>query len=319
MGDAGFLFEAAMNCMYPERSSTFNPTRVIKCFEPLTSATVLLVQRHSDNEKTILKLADCRLGYRGGHLPSKDSRPVHPRLFGVVRLRITPDSTLHPITGVVQGPTVLLLKFLDSRARRFPRRVLLHRTITTWWSQGERLSLSLNCQYIPGVSRTKLKAGVDVSMREAERISSQVMEALRAIEAENCILHNDILVGNVVLRDGSRSPVIIDFGQADIREPVLSDEEWKSVVWGSPEDTRRMRNHMVNPEDGPWKRTVTPYEMSDPHHKDPLVFNENVESMPEDFRKATFERGLETDRDGAREKMYQWRIRPGARCRPIYD
>ena len=65
------------------------------------------------------------------------------------------------------------------------------------------------------------------------------MEALRGIEAENCLLHNDIHIGNVVLRDGSRSPVIIDFGP-DIREPDLSDEEWLTVVGASP-DTRRMR------------------------------------------------------------------------------
>ncbi len=39
---------------------------VIKCFEPFTSAIVLLVQRHSDNEKLILKLADRRLGYHSG-------------------------------------------------------------------------------------------------------------------------------------------------------------------------------------------------------------------------------------------------------------
>ncbi len=38
----------------------------------------------------------------------------------------------------------------------------------------------------------------------------------------------------------------------------------------------------------------------------------DVESMPEDFCRATFERGLDTDRDGAREKMHQQRIRPGA-------
>ncbi|KAK0421796.1 hypothetical protein EV421DRAFT_1953894 [Armillaria borealis] len=176
-----------------------------------------------------------------------------PRLFGVVRLRITPESTtLHPITGIVQGLA-------------------------------------------------------SISLASAWRNSSLV---------ENCVLHNDIHTGNVVLRDGSRSPVTIDFGQADIREPELSDEEWSSVVWGSP-DTHCIRNLLVNPEDGPWKRTVTPYEMSDPHYRNPLVFNEYVESMPEDFRRVTFESVLDTDWEGAREKVHQWRIRPGVRCRPI--
>ncbi len=294
---------------------------------------MLLVQRHSDNEKAILKLADRRLGYRSGKggpvpwLPSLEDSLRHavrdiqkgsasnwfelirdyenrpdfelwevsmwevstwrykvsnhntelaayrllhrlqgryiPRLLGVARLRITPESTtLHPITDVVQG---------------------------------------LVFEYIPGVSMSKLKPGVDVSEQEAERISSQVMEALRTIEAKNCLLHNDIHIGNVILREGNRSPVIIDFGQAGIRDPDLSDEEWSDAVRAGP-DTRYMRRLLLNPENGPWKRTVTPYEMSDPHYKNPLVFNEYVESMPEDFRRVMFERVLDTDWDGAREK-----------------
>ncbi len=76
----------------------------------------------------------------------------------------------------------------------------------------------------------KLKPGIDVSEQEAERISSQVMEVLHAIEAENCLLHNDIHIGNVVLWEGSCSPVIIDFGQVGIRDPELSDEEWSDAV-----------------------------------------------------------------------------------------
>ncbi len=144
-----------------------------------------------------------------------------PGLFDIIRLCITPESTtLHFITDVVQG---------------------------------------LGLDYIPSVSMAKLKPGVDISEQEAEMISSQVMEALRAIDAENCVLYDDIHIANVVLRDGNRSLVIIDFGQADIREPGFSDEEWSSVVCGSP-DIRRMRNLLVNPD---WKRNVTPYEMLD--------------------------------------------------------
>ncbi|KAK0235541.1 hypothetical protein EDD85DRAFT_938665 [Armillaria nabsnona] len=243
VSDVEFLFRDGFN--------TFESlaVTVLKRFEPFTSAAVLLVQRLSDNEKAILKLANRRLGYRsgkGGPMPwspsskiicntsyAKFRRAWHltgsslyamtrtnsmssfgrigrrrsplgvtsyrtttryhllhqlqdryiPRLFGVVRLRITPESTtVHPITDVVQG---------------------------------------LVFEYIPGISMAKLKSGVDVSEQEAEQISSQVMEALCAIDAENCVLHNDMHIENVVLRDGGRSPVIIDFGQADIRQPEL--------------------------------------------------------------------------------------------------
>ncbi|KAK0227455.1 hypothetical protein EDD85DRAFT_1026995 [Armillaria nabsnona] len=267
-----------------EGSSSFGPlaATVIKCFEPFTSAALLLVLRISDNEKAILNwrivdwdIAVVKVDQCRGPLPSKiicnmsyakfkrawrttglDAGGLHltlqavehntelaayrlllrlqgqyiPRHFGIVRLRITPESTtLHPITDIVQGCVF---------------------------------------EYALGVSMAKLKADVDVS-EEAESTSSQAMEALRAIEAENCVLH-----------------IIIDFGQADIREPGLSDEEWLSVVGASP-DTHRMRNLLVNPEDArPWKRIVMPYEMSDPYYKDPpMVFNEYVESMPEDFRR----------------------------------
>ncbi len=145
----------------------------------------------------------------------------------------------------------------------------------------------------------KLEPGIDVSEREAEKISSAVLEGFRAIEAEKCLLHNDVHTRNVVLREGNRPSVIIDFGEASIRDPEYSDEEWERVVHGGP-DTRYMRRLLVDPEGGRWKRIVTPY-----HYKKPLAFNEYVESMPEDFRRATFDRVLDTDWEGARERVDQ--------------
>lgn len=62
-----------------------------------------------------------------------------------------------------------------------------------------------------------------------------------------------------------------------------------------------------------------PYEMSDWHYKKSLAFNEYVESMPEDFRQAMFERVMGTDQSLMREKVYKWSIRPGVRCRHQYD
>ncbi|PBK71146.1 hypothetical protein ARMSODRAFT_1002995 [Armillaria solidipes] len=302
---------------------------VIRRFEPFTSAVVLLVQRFCDNQPLILKLADRRLGYRAGNDDDVDTVPwtssiddhlrravreiqagvktnwfelisdfenrpdtglwevctwigkmsshdtelsayglLHrlqgryiPRLFGVVRLRITPESTpLHPITDIVEG---------------------------------------LALEYIPGVSMEKLKPGIDVSEQEAEKIYSAVLEVFRTIEAEKCLLHNDIHTRNIVLREGNRSPVIIDFGLANIRNPDYSDEEWERVVHGGP-DTRYMRRLLVDPEDRRWRRTVTPY-----HYKKPLAFNNYVESMPDDFRRVTFDRVLDTDWEGAREKVDQ--------------
>ncbi len=60
----------------------------------------------------------------------------------------------------------------------------------------------------------KLKPGIDVSEQETERISNDVMAGLRTIEAENFLLHNDFHTRNDVPREGDRSPVVIDFGEA---------------------------------------------------------------------------------------------------------
>ncbi|PBK71099.1 hypothetical protein ARMSODRAFT_63478 [Armillaria solidipes] len=89
MDDVGFPFRAACTRNDPRRSiqaedcNTFEPLAVtVKRFGPFTSAAVLLVQRHSDNEKAILKLADRRLGYRsgkGGPVPWSPSLEDHLR------------------------------------------------------------------------------------------------------------------------------------------------------------------------------------------------------------------------------------------------
>ncbi len=217
-------------------SGAFEPlsATIVKRFEPFTSAVVLLVQRPSDTQPFILKLADRRLGYRHcwddvipwtstveGHLrravrdvqlgkkgnwfeivhdtkhpqrPPKDEwedwmwevstwtrkmndhntehsayRLLHrlqgnciPRLHGVVRLSITSDpEPLHPIIDIVQG---------------------------------------LAFEYIHGMNMEDLKPGVDISQQEAEAISSRVMDVFRTIEAENCVIHNDLHIGNVILR-----------------------------------------------------------------------------------------------------------------------
>lgn len=145
--------------------------------------------------------------------------------------------------------------------------------------------------------------GVDVSLPEAEIISSKVLDAFRTIEAENCVLHNDIHIGNIVLRDADRSPVIVDFGRASVRESGSSDLEWRDNVEGGA-DTPFMRRVLRDPKYRVWKRTVTPFVIQD--YCTPLEFNEYVESMPEDFVTTNFDKVLGTDWDRAREKVFQW-------------
>ncbi len=51
--------------------------------------------------------------------------------------------------------------------------------------------------------------------------------------------------------------------------------------------------------------------MTNWRYKESLTFNKYVESILEDFRTATFDRVLDTEWEGAREKVDQWRIKPG--------
>ncbi|PBK88305.1 hypothetical protein ARMGADRAFT_1084632 [Armillaria gallica] len=274
-GDELYLPGTTLDLQFlAEGCNTFEPLAVTvpRRFEPFICAAVPLVQRHSDNEKTILKLADRRLGYRGGRFPWKDIcntpyvkprrawRPTGLSLYAMTRTDLTP-------------------KFGRIGCGRFPPGVtscrtttlgLLHTDFCSDRKAGTFPVISASFAFVLPPESTTLHPITDIVQGLAERISSHIMEALRAIEAENCVLHNVIHIGNVVLLDGNRSPVVIDFGQADIREPELGDEEWSSAIRGGP-DTHRVRNLLVNPEDGPWKRIVTLYEMSDPQYKNPMA------------------------------------------------
>ncbi|PBK65212.1 hypothetical protein ARMSODRAFT_961513 [Armillaria solidipes] len=67
--------------------------------------------------------------------------------------------------------------------------------------------------------------------RGNERISNDVMAGLRA-EAENCLLRNNLLCQEHLLREGNRSPAIIDFGEANTRVPGTNDEDWRRIIHG---------------------------------------------------------------------------------------
>ncbi len=79
-----------------------------------------------------------------------------------------------------------------------------------------------------------------------------------------------------------------------------------------------MRRILKDPESGGWKRTVTPFEMSDSSYNSPLKFNDYVESMPDDFRMATFDRVLDTGLGRGERKSASVAYKTGVRCRPSY-
>ncbi|PBK71148.1 hypothetical protein ARMSODRAFT_973622 [Armillaria solidipes] len=243
---------------------------------------VLLVQRHPDNERVILKLADRRLRSRS----NKDMLDTVPRTSSIeehlrrairdIQAGVKPnwfelihDFENRPSTELWEDwmwEVCTWIGKMSNHDTELSTYRLLHRL------QGRyiprlfgvvRLHITdvvvegLALEYIPGVGMEKLKPGIDVSEQEAEKISSAVLEGFHAIEAEKCLLHNDVRTRNIVLREGNRSPVIIDFGEANIRNSQYGDEEWERVV----------------------------------------LF-------------------LATDWEVAREKVDQWRIKPEVRCRP---
>ncbi len=115
------------------------------------------------------------------------------RLFGVVRVCINSESTpLHPITDVVEG---------------------------------------LALEYIPGVSMENLNRGsTSPSKRQRGYPAKCWKDSVPSRQRTACCTMIFILE-NVVVPEGNRSAVIIDFGQAIIRAE-RSDEEWLSVVHG---------------------------------------------------------------------------------------
>ncbi|PBK81779.1 hypothetical protein ARMGADRAFT_1039141 [Armillaria gallica] len=261
-------------------TTTFRPlvAKIVKHIEPFTSSTVLLIQQISDSSQFILKLNDRRLGHRpslnvkDGELPwtpaleecLRAAGHLIPHYYGLVHFPISPSEPLHLITDYVPGIVV---------------------------------------EYIQGVSMGSLQPGVNIPRPEAESIADRVMDAFRTIKAEKCVMHNDVHIDNIVLRDSDRSPVLIDFGWALTREPRMSDQEWEDAVAGC-QDVRFARNVLLSKEHGVWRRKETPLPI---HCYSPLAWNEYVENQPDDYRRQTFERVLGTDWEGPRENGLQWR------------
>ncbi|KAK0186828.1 hypothetical protein F5146DRAFT_1004890 [Armillaria mellea] len=117
----------------------------------------------------------------------------------------------------------------------------------------------LAVEYIQGTSMDSLKPSIDLPLEEAETVSDRVMDAFRAIKDEMCVLHNDVHIGNLILRATDKTPVIIDFGYAMIREPNMSD-------------VNAMRSNLEN---GKRRRKQTPRPMSDYTRKHRTLFHFN--------------------------------------------
>ncbi|KAK0431074.1 hypothetical protein EV421DRAFT_1912246 [Armillaria borealis] len=308
-------------------SATFRPlvAKIVKRLEPFTSSVVLLIQHISDNKQFVLKLNDRRLGCRHSLNMEDDELPWTPaleeRLRAAVRdIQLGKEDWMWEISTwtsrieehQTEVEAYCLLRRLQGRL--IPCFYgLVHLSISSSPPLHPITDYvpSIVIEYIQGVNMGSLRPGVDIPRPEAEVIAERVMDAFRTIKAEKCVMHNDIHIDNILLRDSDRSPVLIDFGWALTREPGMSDEEWEDSVAGS-QDTRFVRRFLMSKEHGVWRRQQTPLPM---FHYSSLSWNEYVESQPDDYRKQMFERVSGTDWEGARENVLQWHVRPGVSCR----
>ncbi|KAK0458193.1 uncharacterized protein EV420DRAFT_384594 [Desarmillaria tabescens] len=330
-------------------STTFWPlvAKIIKRLEPFTSSVVLLIQHVTDSKQFILKLNDSRESHRHSLTMVNGELPWTPALEERLRTAVR-DTQLGTATNWFElvedfrNPTqsdpkdwkdwMWEVSAWTSRVENHQNELeayrLLHRlqdTLIPRFYGLFHLPLSSSeplhpitdyipgivIEYIQGVSMGSLRPGVDIPRPEAEAIADRVMGAFRTLKAEKCVLHNDVHIDNILLRDPDWSPVLIDFGWALTRKPGMSDEEWEDHISGC-QDTRFMRRSLMSKEHGVWRRKSTPLMM---HHYSPLSWNEYVENQPEDYRRQVFERVPGTNWEGAREEVLQWRVRPGIQYR----
>ncbi|KAG7441355.1 uncharacterized protein BT62DRAFT_1011602 [Guyanagaster necrorhizus] len=268
-----------MTCIYPEQSFTYNSKRT-------AAQRSSLLLRH---QLFILTLADRRLGYRSAGIGS--NIPWASAIEADLR---------RAVCDIQSGAIANCFKLIrDYCNPDWPKRKdwedrMWEISAWLWKSHDHDTELAayhLLCRLqgtiIPrlhGVVRlpiayTTLHPIIDTIRSLA---LDKVLDAFRAIEAENCVLDNDIHIGNVVLRDSDRSPVINDFGRAYVREPGCPDREWRGNVEGGA-DTQFMRRELLDPENGGWKKNVTSFVMPDYHYDKPVDFKKvwmNSEGTP---------------------------------------
>ncbi|KAG6895304.1 hypothetical protein C0992_002013 [Termitomyces sp. T32_za158] len=117
-------------------------------------------------------------------------------------------------------------------------------------------------EYIPGRSMARFRPGIDITFEKAEVISQRVLELGRRLRRFG-VTHNDVHVGNVILREESSFPVLIDWGHASIHYADLPLQE----RWNEPSlrmdfhrdlrDLLRTGDYYEGPNDDVVEPTIT--------------------------------------------------------------
>ncbi|KAJ6505750.1 hypothetical protein C8R47DRAFT_967753, partial [Mycena vitilis] len=298
----------------------------------------------------ILKLNDRRFGYRDSYRPNLYWQPEIEGLLRQQIVKILSQARSHPIPAKYYSRTdedgpeegwdgwelelfvwtlkhrgylqeALAYRYLEGiQGSYIPR---LYGTVRHGIASGQPFVHpavdfvpGLAIEHIPGPNVGDLKVGVDLTKDTAQLVSRRIIDAVAKIQSLYC-LHDDIRLPNFVLKNWPHDPqpVVIDFGNASVLEPGMSVDDWAANI-DEVQDARIQLIVTGREEGRPW-HIPSPHQ---PHVYERIArfngyayANSLIEDVPDEVREMQFERVPGAQGVGAREKMLQWRVRPGVR------
>ncbi|RDB26738.1 hypothetical protein Hypma_005351 [Hypsizygus marmoreus] len=236
---------------------------VVKPFEPFTSAVALLVRPRSSIDANalglpslfVVKISDRRYSNRDGFLPwspaleaslqaaveyTKEGKKCSPELEETWDMEVQlyefkqrchdREVAAYLYLRTLQGQDIPFLygtfRFPFSLAQGssgFPRR---NNMTTPILDYAEGLAF----EYIDGMNMGEVQPDVDIPRADIERTSEntlQIMKRLRDLYA----LHKECRPQNVMIRrQYPHNPVLIDFGQTNVKLPHMSVQKWKEYT-----------------------------------------------------------------------------------------
>ncbi|KAG6819435.1 hypothetical protein H0H93_011924, partial [Arthromyces matolae] len=227
----------------PSRDEAPIQVQIVKAYQPFTNAVVLLVEPRSSKllpSPLILKLADRRI-WNYWNVDRERDYQLN------VRSHFGKDGAKNPldVNDFSQRPAWM------NHLQKWESCVECHNTEHEAYRRlteaqhlglvprffgptyididgGGHPSLSrvdgLLIEYIEGRRMSSLRPGISISIEQAEVVSQHVLELGRRLRRYG-VTHNDIHVGNVILRYPDNLPVLIDWGLADCSLADLPLEE----------------------------------------------------------------------------------------------
>ncbi|KNZ79513.1 hypothetical protein J132_09526 [Termitomyces sp. J132] len=238
------------------KSNQFAEVQIVKAFTPFTNSVALLVNTCSTILPCsfLLKLTDRRAYSYWNPDDEEDYQSKiqsHVSRFGV-SIQLDPDEELLPWMYLFQfWERVENSYFKECEAYKRLAEAQTHGLVPRFFGTAKINMLtrsphpSLNhirglmVEYIPGRLMSSLRPGINITIEEAEVISQRILELGRRLRLYG-VSHNDVHVGNIILRPETNFPVLIDWGRASFLTADLPLQE----RWGHP-DLRQDFHHDI--------------------------------------------------------------------------